>query len=83
MEERRPHEPCGASSILASATTSGRMSMDQTAAFGARRLCVRLAPLGPTIRFDPDRMHQRGDVAKWEGGVLQTLYGACSIHAVA
>jgi hypothetical protein len=24
-----------------------------------------------------------GDVAKWEGWVLQTLYGACSIHAVA
>jgi len=41
------HEPCGASSILATATTSGRMLMDQTAAFGARRLCVRLAPLGP------------------------------------
>jgi|HubBroStandDraft_6_1064221.scaffolds.fasta_scaffold00128_34 hypothetical protein len=53
MEERRPHKPCGASSILASATTSGRMSMDQTAAFGARRLRVRLAPPDQFIREKP------------------------------
>ena len=41
--------------------------------FWPRDDLVRLQAPEPRACEDPDRMHQRGDVAKWEGGMLQTL----------
>jgi hypothetical protein len=125
MEERRPHEPCGASSILASAIDTrayvnesdgrvwgaevvrstrtartnlfGRSQGGTAAGFGPVRTWFdsKLPSHACEAELDKRRILNplevgsiptactNGDVAKWEGGVLQTLYGACSIHAVA